>query len=152
MQHVGYDPNLGVDNQLLADAKAANKPVNGLETAEQQLQFFANLSPKMELAMLNQIVAAQSEATDHLDRIAGAWLAGDVDQLDMLLESENITKDDHVFYQRLLTDRNANWAGQIATLMEKGGTHFIAVGAAHLAGNNSLQSMLQKRGLIVARY
>lgn len=152
LHHVGYDSALGVDNQLLADAKAAGKPVNGLETAEQQLQFFATMSPEMELAMLHQIIADQAEAPDQLDRISGAWLAGDVDKLGALLQAETVSKDDHIFYQRLLIDRNANWAQQITALMQKGGTHFIAVGAAHLAGHDSLQSLLQKRGLTVARY
>jgi uncharacterized protein YbaP (TraB family) len=36
--------------------------------------------------------------------------------------------------------------------MQKGGTHFIVGGTAHLAGSDSLQTMLSRRGFAVARY
>lgn len=152
LQMAGYESAQGVDNQLLADAKAASKPVKGLETAEQQLRFFAELPPELELALLTQTIEMQTEAPDQLDQLAGAWLAGDVDKLGTLLHAESADKNERAFYQRLLTDRNAHWAEQITALMSQGGTHFIAVGAAHLAGGDSLQAMLTKRGLSVARY
>ena len=72
------------------------------------------------------------------------------DGLGRLLQGEELSAEDGAFYRRLLTDRNANWAEQIAALTQQGGTHFIAVGAAHLAGKNSLQQMLQDRGFKVA--
>ena len=54
-------------------------------------------------------------------------------------------------YEVLLVNRNADWAGQIETLLEGSGTLFIAVGAAHLAGEDSVQSMLRARGINVER-
>lgn len=152
MQQAGYESDQGVDNQLLSDAKSIGKPVKGLETAQEQLSFMAGLPPKIELAMLSQLLAAQPDAAAMIDKISTAWLAGDVDGLGALLQAETMTEADQLFYRHLLTDRNANWAKQITNLMQSGGTHFIAVGAAHLAGKDSLQSMLQKRGFDVARY
>lgn len=152
MQQAGYDPAMGVDNQLREAAMAADKPVKGLETAEQQAQFFATLPPHVELALLMQSVAQQSEIPDQLDQLAGAWLAGDADKIGALLMAEPQDADGREFYQRLLVNRNAQWVDQITGLMQTGGTHFIAVGAAHLAGADSLQSMLSKRGFTVARY
>jgi hypothetical protein len=151
MEQAGYKTELGVDNQLRIAAKAADKPVNGLETVEQQFGFLAGLPPEMELAMLSQTIEMQMEGAGHLDKIAGAWLAGDVDELSVLLVAENQTIHDKAFYNRLLVDRNKQWAIQIADMLKTPGTHFIAVGAAHLAGTDSVQTMLQKRGLIVAR-
>ena len=52
-------------------------------------------------------------------------------------------------YDALLVRRNANWAGQIETLLKGSGTAFIVVGAAHLAGADSVQSMLEARGVDV---
>ena len=47
----------------------------------------------------------------------------------------------------LLRTRNANWARQITELMEtESGTFFIAVGAAHLIGPESVQSILRSQG------
>src|SRR3546814_14398728 len=39
----------------------------------------------------------------------------------------------------MLTDRNARWAGWIAARMKQPGTVFVAVGAGHLAGENSVR-------------
>jgi len=110
------------------------------------------LPPEIEVAMLNQFLATQPDGAALIDKISTAWLAGDVDGIAAFLQPDAMTEADQIFYRHLLTDRNANWTNQVANLMQSGGTHFIAVGAAHLAGKDSLQSMLQKRGFDVTRY
>lgn len=54
-------------------------------------------------------------------------------------------------YQRLLVQRNARWASRIKAMLDTPGTVFIAVGAAHLAGPDSVQAQLQKLGINSAR-
>ena len=56
---------------------------------------------------------------------------------------------DRSVYEALLVKRNANWADQIETMLEGSGTVFIAVGAAHLAGDDSVQRLLEQRGVEV---
>ncbi len=51
----------------------------------------------------------------------------------------------------LLWDRNARWADQIKSRMDRPGTIFLAVGAGHLAGEKSLQDYLAARGLTAER-
>jgi len=53
--------------------------------------------------------------------------------------------------QVLLFQRNASWAQWIKTRMERPGTVFIAVGAGHLAGRNSVQDQLKALGLLSTR-
>ena len=44
------------------------------------------------------------------------------------------------------------WAGRIAERLKSGpGVTFMAVGAAHLVGRDSLQKALEQRGISVAR-
>jgi uncharacterized protein YbaP (TraB family) len=52
----------------------------------------------------------------------------------------------------LLTDRNENWAGQIEEMLEGSGVSFIAVGAGHLVGPESVQKRLKLRGIVAERY
>ncbi len=151
MLKAGYNPEMGVDRQLLADAKAGQKPVLGLETTEQQMRFFADLPPKDELALLTQTLDHGEEGAAQLDQLAGAWLAGDVDALSALLKQEDMAVSDKRLRKLLLGDRNKAWAERLSTLTKDGGTHFVAVGAAHLTGTDSLQSFLQKRGFTVER-
>jgi uncharacterized protein YbaP (TraB family) len=51
----------------------------------------------------------------------------------------------------LLDDRNARWADWIKARMDKPGTVFMAVGAGHLGGKNSVQDFLAKKGIKAER-
>ena len=51
--------------------------------------------------------------------------------------------DQPALAKRLLFDRNARWAAWIKARMAKPGTVFIAVGAGHLAGKQSVQDYLK---------
>ena len=147
----GYDPAQGVDKVLEADARATQKPVHTFETPEQQILFFANLPPETEIAFLTQSVEEAELAPEFVDRMAEAWLAGDVEALDAL--SFGPMKDAApALYDTLIVQRNKDWAQRIATLMQGAGTTFIAVGAGHLSGPDSLQVLLQARGFKVERY
>ncbi|WP_374313741.1 TraB/GumN family protein [Dongia sp.] len=152
MMNAGYESAFGADNRLLAAAKAAHKPVNGFETAEQQLRFMADLPPEMELAMLAQVISYQAQTETFQNQIFDAWLAGDAEKLGTMMTADMLSPADKVFYQRLLVDRNAAWTERIAVLAKAGGTHFIAVGAGHLAGEESLQAKLRQRGFTVERF
>jgi uncharacterized protein YbaP (TraB family) len=53
----------------------------------------------------------------------------------------------------MLDNRNRNWAEQIDKLLkEEDGVSFIAVGAAHLVGKNSVQDFLSQRGIEAKPY
>jgi uncharacterized protein len=54
-------------------------------------------------------------------------------------------------YQLLLVQRNQVWATKIAAMLQQPGTVFIAVGAAHLAGPDSVQARLELLGVPVER-
>ena len=54
-------------------------------------------------------------------------------------------------YRTLLVDRNVAWAGAIAKMLQGSGVKFIAVGAAHLAGPDSVQAALERQGVAVER-
>ncbi|WP_343054905.1 TraB/GumN family protein [Brevundimonas basaltis] len=51
--------------------------------------------------------------------------------------------------EALLVRQDTNRADQVETLMEGSGTVFIAVGAMHLAGDDSVQEILRARGVAV---
>jgi hypothetical protein len=146
----GYDQEAGVDRLLVRAAKAEGKRVTAFETVEQQLRFFADLPPEAELALLTQTLEDVSEAATLLDEIAEGWARGDLSTIDRLLVEE-MKVEAPLLYQRLLVDRNAAWTDEIGRMMQGSGVTFVAVGAAHLAGPDSVQAMLEKRGVKVER-
>lgn len=146
----GYDPESGVDLLVKAAADSAGVPVRGLETMEQQVRFFAGLPDDVQLQFLRQSLENFEEAPSELDALVAAWASGDVAELERLMVDEMQDQWGEL-YEVLLVRRNADWADQIQTLLEGEGVSFIAVGAAHLAGEDSVQAMLGARGVEVAR-
>ena len=51
----------------------------------------------------------------------------------------------------LLDRRNAAWSAWLAERLARPGTVFVAVGAGHLAGRESVQAKLKAQGLTVSR-
>jgi len=88
------------------------------------------------------------DATAELDGMVAAWASGDVKALETLAVDE-MQVETPALYEALLVRRNTDWANQIQTLLEGSGTVFIAVGAAHLAGDDSVQEILGDRGVRV---
>lgn len=147
----GYDPQSGVEIVLKARAEAAGKPILGLETLDKQVGILAGMSEADQLASLRLLLESYEDATVELDRMVTAWAAGDIATFESIAVDEMKTETP-ALYDALLVRRNIDWADQIQTLMQGSGTVFIAVGAAHLAGEDSVQEVLEDRGVAVARH
>lgn len=146
LTRAGLDPQLGVDKQLRTEMAAAGKPVRALETAKQQIHFVADMPTALQLAMLRQTLRETDTATVDLNALISAWKDGD-DAAIARLENALMKREEPRLYQRLLVERNRAWAGRIKTMLDTPGTLFIAVGAAHLAGPDSVQAQLDKLGV-----
>jgi uncharacterized protein YbaP (TraB family) len=142
----GYPTESGVEMALAA--RAGDKQRGALETIAQQIDLFDGMPMDAQLTFLDKTVEAMPEAKTSLDAMVAEWIEGDADALAALLNAE---LDDPVLYRRLLTQRNANWAGWIQQRLAQPGTVFVAVGAGHLAGADSVQRQLARRGVKVER-
>ena len=149
IQKLGYDPKNGPETVLADAAKAANKPVAGLETAEQQIGYFNGLSQKAQIEFLTSTVEDLPKAGEEMAEMVDEWAKGDPDALAKTMNES--LKDSPEVAKTLLTDRNARWATWIKARMAKPGTIFIAVGAGHLAGNDSVQAQLARQGIKAQR-
>lgn len=150
LQAAGYDPNAGIDMVLRARALEAGRPIQGLETMEQQLRFFAGMPEEAQLEFLRESLGSFDQAVALVDQLADRWSAGDPDGLyaSGAAEMKAVYPD---LYDLILTTRNADWANQIEQEMAGSGTVFVAVGALHLAGPDSVQAQLAARGITVER-
>jgi uncharacterized protein YbaP (TraB family) len=78
-----------------------------------------------------------------------AWKRGDQSVfVRMLGQLESGAPDT---YRVMFTERNARWADWIAARMQTPGTVFVAVGAGHLAGKDSVLVRLAEHGIPSAR-
>ncbi|HEX2559964.1 TraB/GumN family protein [Phenylobacterium sp.] len=149
LEQTGYTPAAGVETVLERAASLRNIPVRELESSEQHFRFLADLPPEIEKQMLLETVTSGEATTAGVDRIAARWARGDLKPLDQ--DMARMKTEAPELYDVLIAERNTNWAAQISSLMAGSGVHFIAVGAGHLSGPDSLQAMLEARGYEVRR-
>ena len=148
----GYDPASGIDMKLLAESKQEQKPVKGFETMDDQLHMMADVPQPEQVAMLHEQLAEMDKAAADMNTIVGAWEHGDVDKIASINNAEMAVKHP-AEYKRMVVDRNARWATTLDGLLKdpSTGTVFVVVGAAHLAGPDSVLKMLEKDGYKVVR-
>jgi len=146
----GYDPKSGVELALTAEAKAAGKPIEAFETTEQQVRFLADLPPSAQAQFLTETLDDVDDVVGEIDRLVAAWQAGDLGELER--EFVEQTRDRYPeIYRVLVAQRNRAWAEALQARMAGGGTSFVAVGAGHLVGPDSVQAQLKKRGIEAVR-
>lgn len=150
LRRAGYDPSSGIDPVLRVDALAAGMTIAGLETLDQQVRLLAGFSEEGQLAYLLRSLDDFDDGAAQLERLLEAWLAGDVVAIEQIGVRPMREVGERV-YQALLVERNRAWADRISLILDDTGTAFIAVGALHLAGEDSVQRMLEDRGLTVER-
>ena len=149
--NAGYDPKAGVERILAAQATAEGDKILGFETAEEQMHLLADLSEEEQLAFFTSMLDDLGKGLELLDQLAKAWIDGDTDTIERI-SNDDIKKEAPTVYEKLLVRRNVAWAEKIEKMLKGSGVQMIAVGAAHLAGPDSLQSQLAKRGIKVERY
>ena len=159
----------GVESVLEAKFRRAKKPILSIEDGDAVFTSLSALPEEEQLVMVNDMLAEMREAVaedpaslvpakekekkqkqpageEHADDIS--WAKGDTSALVSELTEEALGKG---MYKALLTDRNAAWTGWLIKRLETPGKILVAVGAGHLAGDDSVQKMLEARGMTVKR-
>lgn len=150
MIQAGYDPNAGVDRAIDTFGDANGKRMRAFETADEQIGFFANLSPELQRQMLLEAIDEAGRGAETLDTMSAAWEQGDLGALEQLLNDE-LQADYPEVYDVLIARRNAAWVATLMTELDGAGVDFVAVGAAHLVGEDGLVAQLRRRGVRVER-
>jgi uncharacterized protein YbaP (TraB family) len=146
----GYDQDSGVDRSIDAYGDNANKTMRALETAEQQLNLFANLGPDAQREMLQEAITESESLTAMIDEMSAAWERGDERALEQsVIEDTRLEYPE--LYQMLFVDRNNAWMTELTREMEGSGVDFIAVGAGHIIGRDGLVAQFRARGYRVQR-
>lgn len=143
---LGYDFKTGVDLTLLNQARERKMALHGFETAEDQIRMLAGGSDEEDLKSLRQVLAEIGTENSTFDRLFNAWASGNEAGINAEMNKFS-TDNDPALYKRLLIDRNASWIPQIETILKGKGTVFVAVGAGHLVGQDSVIKMLKDRGI-----
>ncbi len=150
MLQAGYDPQAGVDRAIAAWTQTNGREARWFETAEEQIGFFAGLSDEAAREMLIYSINEAEGARELVDAMSSAWEVGDMETLEGLIINE-MREDFPEAYEALFTRRNAAWVEVLMQEMQGSGVDFVAVGAGHLVGAESVIEMLRARGVSVER-
>ena len=139
----------GADMVLRRTAEAEGKPVEALETLQFQINMFNRLPPARTVTASRAARPAAGDPMTNLSHamveMQAAWKRGDqavfVRMLDQLRNASPDT------YRMMFTERNERWADWLRARMQAPGTVFVAVGAGHLVGKDSLLVRLAEHGI-----
>jgi uncharacterized protein YbaP (TraB family) len=140
----GYDPARGVEQQLAAWAKQNGKALGALESAEAQIRVFADLTREQEIGLLQVTLRQLREMSGMLGEILAAYRKGDMAALQRTLHAG--FDELPALRGRVLGDRHRRWLPQLEIMLATGGSSVVVVGAAHLAGPDSVVAMLRAKG------
>jgi uncharacterized protein YbaP (TraB family) len=139
----------GADMVLRHAAELEGKPVAGLETMESQLAMFTRMPVTIQAPPPSPGTPGAAAQMHSLSKamadMQSAWKRGDQSVFVSMLAQLNQASP--TTYNMLFTERNARWADWVAARMQTPGTVFVAVGAGHLAGKDSVLVQLAQRGI-----
>lgn len=151
----GLKADYGADMVLTRAAEETGKPIRGLESFASQLNMFSRM-PSQSLPSAAPRPGTPVEHPGAMENLAivmgqmqSAWNRGESDIFAMMLDQMRVNSPET--YSVMFTQRNHHWAGWIADRLQRPGTVFVAVGAGHLAGQDSVQAKLAERGVRSAR-
>lgn len=137
-----------MDGVLQRDAKAGRKRLVYLESWREALGAFARIT---SAADLDELVEGEDEVRRQTKELIAAYMAGDEAALVKVMDAMNeVTHDSDVRMQVLLGERNALWRPRVVEALASGHC-FVAVGAAHLIGPDSLRTLLVADGFAIER-
>nr|WP_316642602.1 TraB/GumN family protein [uncultured Roseateles sp.] len=151
----GLDPSYGQEFMLAGFAKAGQRPLISLETAQGQREaLIPNRADKALLAVEESLALLENKRVrPSLLRMAEAWARGDLAELQGYEQWCDCIKSDadRQAMRRLNDERNPAMAERIAALHQEGRTVLAAVGALHMTGPQALPLLLARRGFSVER-
>ena len=138
-----FSHRLGVEEFLTRRALANRKPISGLESARESVDFHQGMTDAQAEATLLLTLIPRTGSSSFED-LTSAWRRGDAEFLWRVLH--DAYRDFPSLGERLLEDRNRRWIPNIERFIASGETYFVVVGAAHMGGPQGVLALLKARG------
>ncbi|MFN4914745.1 MAG: TraB/GumN family protein [Sphingomonadales bacterium] len=123
-------------------AKKNKMSMSGLETIQFQMNLMSEISDEEQIRML---LLGLSTDNSEFKKLLSAYLKKDINLLGSLMNDAEFSPE---FYSNFIVKRNQKWIPVIAELIQKKSA-FIAVGAAHLPGEEGVLHLLKESGYTI---
>jgi uncharacterized protein YbaP (TraB family) len=125
-------------------AKENEVEIDGLETIEEQMKIFDEMSMSDQVEMVLAGIRDKDASVQQTEDLQNLYLSQDIEAIYQFMQSDT-TSSLMNYEDNLLTNRNKNWIPLIKKHIKKKKC-FIAVGAAHLGGENGVINLLREEG------
>jgi uncharacterized protein len=146
-----YQQSLGLDKYFLSVAHN-KKAVLELESLDEQMQLFNQLSDAEQIAFLQTTLSDHNMAEESLNKLADAWYRGDEQALHTLVFSAFHKRElGQKLYQSIFVERNKKMLNVIDAQLKESQKIFLVVGVGHMLGKDGLVSLFEERGYRVTQ-
>ena len=132
-----YDAIIG----QIADEKQIKK--EGFETMEEQFSFFDSMSEELQVELIMQTVRSSAVMDEQWESMQNLYLQQNI--AEMVKIGEYSGEMSEFMNSTMMNDRNIRWMSALEEVLPNSNL-FIAVGAAHLNGDNGLIHLLSQKG------
>jgi uncharacterized protein len=138
-----------LDLLLTRLAERQGKPVQGLETIDEQLAVLSGFPLAEQITLLKDALDGLEETPRLQEAMLRAYLDADLDELarqgEKALAQGSSKELSRRFWTALIDERNQRMAKRLEPLLARGNA-FVAVGALHLPGDEGLLKRLTAQG------
>lgn len=144
-QKIGMSGDQGAEAVIRRASEGRQMTRGGVETLEQQIRIFDEMPRAAQIAQLKDSLDNMDQMRTVFAEMLRVWNAGDAEGLERVMNEG--MRETPALRAALLENRNRAWAEWIDQRMDRPGTVFMAVGAGHLVGPDSVQTFLRQRGI-----
>ena len=136
-----------LDIYFFKEAKKQKKQTIGLEKTIEQIDAFSAIPYELQAkGLVDAVTDYGKEGTLDMDDMIKYYAEGNLDKLlEMTTKDEEDEELSKIFNDIFLVKRNYNMADRAEPYIKEGST-FIAVGAAHLPGEDGVIELLRRKG------
>jgi len=141
-----------LDKKLANIARTSGIRIEGLETIDEQLSIFDDLTLTDQVNLLRSTMSTLTEKNQAYRELLAAYLSGDLEKL-VQVSTDQEPKDRklaELIKTRLIYDRNQKMFDRLQQRLQAGNT-FIAIGTLHLPGELGLLEKLRLAGYRLTR-
>ena len=142
-----------LDEWLRSEARRRGKAIYGLESFDEQIAIFNEMTEAEQIAMVTDLVADSARVEAQFAKLLRAYMKSDIGAIFAQMNDMSGISDKAAaerFQQRLIYDRNVTMVTRMEPYLASGDA-FVAIGAAHLPGESGVLDLLEKQGYSVTR-
>lgn len=147
-QRAGFEAQYGVDQHYYNRGVDDDKEFIFLESTEQHLALFTEMTPVDGRALLTQTLDGLAGGPDSAAKeMLAAWTSDNTTTIDT--ELATLRQRAPTVYARLMRDRNQAWMPRLGAVFGGEVPTLVIVGAAHLSGPEGLLATLRRAGWLL---